>query len=65
MMIRYSRWLRLIISMAVTSFERYGAKPDIPVLVLLEEFNVLGYLEVIEAAADFSQPMNHLLAESR
>jgi hypothetical protein len=28
-----------------------GAKPDILVLVLLEEFNLLGYLEVIEAAA--------------
>ncbi|MGO9545743.1 MAG: type IV secretory system conjugative DNA transfer family protein [Rhodomicrobium sp.] len=51
MMARYSRWLRLIISMAMTSFERYGAKPKIPVLMLLEEFNVLGYLEVIETAA--------------
>lgn len=51
MMIRYSRWLRLIISLAVTGFERYGAKPEIPVLLLLEEFNVLGRMTVIEAAA--------------
>jgi len=51
MMARYSRWLRLIISMAMTSFERHGAKPKIPVLMLLEEFNVLGHMEVIETAA--------------
>ncbi|MGO9475577.1 MAG: type IV secretory system conjugative DNA transfer family protein [Rhodomicrobium sp.] len=51
MMIRYSRWLRLVISLAVTGFERYGKKPEIPVLLLLEEFNVLGRMEVIEAAA--------------
>ena len=48
---RYARWLRLVISMAMTSFERYGEKPKIPVLMLLEEFNVLGHMPVIETAA--------------
>ncbi len=51
LMARYSRWLRLIISMAMTSFERFGEKPKIPVLMLLEEFNALGYMQVIETAA--------------
>jgi type IV secretion system protein VirD4 len=51
LMTRYARWLRLIISMAMTSFERYGQKPKIPVLMLLEEFNVLGHMDVIETAA--------------
>jgi type IV secretion system protein VirD4 len=51
LMARYSRWLRLVISMAMTSFERHGEKPKIPVLMLLEEFNVLGHMEVIETAA--------------
>ena len=50
-MIRYSRWLRLIITLALISFERHGAKPKIPVLVVLEEFNVLGHMAVVEAAA--------------
>jgi len=48
---RYARWLRLVISMAMTSFDRDGVKPQIPVLMLLEEFNVLGYMQVIETAA--------------
>jgi len=51
LMIRYSRWLRLIITLALISFERYGDKPKIPVLVVLEEFNVLGHMAVVEAAA--------------
>lgn len=51
MMNRYARWLRLVIAMAITSFERYGEKPKIPVLMLLEEFNVLGHMPVIETAA--------------
>ncbi len=51
MMNRYARWLRLIIGMAMVSFEQHGEKPKIPVLMLLEEFNVLGHMQVIETAA--------------
>jgi type IV secretion system protein VirD4 len=47
----HARWLRIIINMALTLLEREKTKPSPPVLVLLEEFAVLGHMQRIEVAA--------------
>lgn len=46
----YSRWLRLLISQSLTDMARDPAKPDAPVLYLLDEFAALGHLAPIERA---------------
>ena len=48
---QHARWLRLIISLSLLAFEREHVNPDIPVLLLLEEFPVLGHMAAIESAA--------------
>lgn len=45
------RWLRVIINLALTAFEREKSRPDIPVLMLLDEFPVLGHMKSLEKAA--------------
>lgn len=47
------RWLRLVIQQALAAMELEEAIPTHPVLFLLEEFPVLGYLRPIETAAGF------------
>lgn len=47
------RWLRLVIQQALAAMELSPEKPRHPVLFLLEEFAVLGYLRPIETAAGF------------
>lgn len=47
------RWLRLMIALALSFFERSTAKPDHPVLLILEEFAALGHLRPVEQAAGF------------
>jgi type IV secretion system protein VirD4 len=47
------RWLRLVIQQAFAAMELEESKPAHPVLFLLEEFPVLGYLRPIETAAGF------------
>ncbi len=47
----HSRWLRVIINLALVAFEREATKPKIPVLMVLDEFNVLGKMETVEKAA--------------
>lgn len=47
----HSRWLRVIINLALTAMERTRPKPAIPVLVVLDEFPVLGTMKSIETAA--------------
>ena len=47
----HARWLRLMIMHALNVMERTRAKPDVPVLFVLDEFPVLGYMKPIEAAA--------------
>lgn len=49
----HARWLRLMMSLALGFFERNTAKPDHPVLLILEEFAALGYLRPIEQAAGY------------
>ena len=47
----HAKWLRVIINMALIAFERETTKPPVPVLMLLEEFPVLGHMRSIEVAA--------------
>jgi len=47
----HSRWLRVIINLALVAFERVRKKPDIPVLMMLDEFPTLGAMKSIETAA--------------
>jgi type IV secretion system protein VirD4 len=46
-----NRWFRLFINLALEAMEREKVKPAIPVLAVLEEFHVLGYMQQIEVAA--------------
>ena len=47
----HARWLRVIINLALVAFERTKAKTDIPVLMVLDEFAVLGHMKSVEMAA--------------
>jgi type IV secretion system protein VirD4 len=49
-MASHARWLRVVINLCLQSFET-RAKVDIPVLMVLDEFNVLGHMDSIEKAA--------------
>ena len=46
----YSRWLRLLIAQSIGEMARSSAKPERPVLFLLDEFAALGRLQPIERA---------------
>ena len=50
-MATHSRWLRIIINLAVEAMEREPAKPPYPVLFVMDEFAVLDHLSSIEKAA--------------
>ena len=50
-MATHSRWLRVIINLALMAFEREKQKPDVPVLMVLDEFPVLGHMKAVETAA--------------
>lgn len=47
----HARWLRVILNLALVAFERTRVKTDIPVLLVLDEFPVLGNMKSIETAA--------------
>lgn len=47
------RWLRVVIQQALDAMERSDTKTEHPVLFLLEEFPILGYMRPIETAAGF------------
>lgn len=46
----YNRFLRMLISIAITAVTRFKTKPDPPVYFLIEEAAALGRLEAIETA---------------
>jgi type IV secretion system protein VirD4 len=50
-MATHNRWLRIIINLALEAMEREPAKPQHPVLFLLDEFAVLDHMASIEKAA--------------
>lgn len=47
----HARWLRVIINLALVAFERVKTQPSIPVLMVLDEFAVLGPMKSVELAA--------------
>lgn len=47
----HSRWLRLMIGLAIEAMERHTARPIHPVLIIMDEFHALGAMQVIERAA--------------
>lgn len=47
----HARWLRVIINLALIAFERTKVSVDKPVLMVLDEFPVLGHMKAIETAA--------------
>lgn len=50
-MATHFRWLRVILTMAMTSLEREKNATGLPVLFILEEFPILGHMQLLEAAA--------------
>jgi type IV secretion system protein VirD4 len=46
----HARWLRLMVSMSLTTLARTRHKPEKPVLFVLDEFAALGRLEAVESA---------------
>lgn len=46
----YSRWLRLLVAQSISEMARSPARPERPVLFLLDEFAALGRLQPIERA---------------
>ena len=63
----HGRWLRLIVSMAITAMVRGRAKPQRPALFILDEFAALGKLAVVEQAfglmAGFGMQMHAVLQD--
>lgn len=49
----HSRWLRLVVTLALVELEKDQTKPKHPVLLMLEEFAALQRLEAVERAAGF------------
>jgi type IV secretion system protein VirD4 len=47
----HAKWFRMIVTMTMLMCERVEVKPDPPLLMLLEEFPVLGHMRPIEVAA--------------
>ena len=46
----HGRWLRMVVSLALTAMARVPGRPAEPVLFLLDEFASLGHLKMIESA---------------
>ncbi|HEY5792232.1 MAG TPA: type IV secretory system conjugative DNA transfer family protein [Chthoniobacterales bacterium] len=46
-----SRWLRMVINMTLAALEEDLTRPKLPVLLVLDEFAVLGHMKTIEDAA--------------
>jgi type IV secretion system protein VirD4 len=52
-MATHSRWLRLVVNMAVAALEREKTEPPHPVLFVLEEFAALGHMRALEQAVAY------------
>lgn len=50
-MASHSNWLRIFIDLAMHAFEKDIKPPEVPLLMVLDEFPVLGYMRSLEAAA--------------
>lgn len=49
----HSRWLRLVVNLAVAALERERSRPKLPVLFVLEEFAALGHMRALEQAVAY------------
>ncbi|HEY6814546.1 MAG TPA: type IV secretory system conjugative DNA transfer family protein [Croceibacterium sp.] len=49
----HSRWLRLVINLALAELEREPMRPALPVLFVLEEFSALGHMRSLESAVAY------------
>lgn len=49
----HSRWLRLIVNLAIAALEQERAKPELPTLFILEEFAALGHMRALENAVAY------------
>jgi type IV secretion system protein VirD4 len=47
----HAKWLRMIVTLAMLMCERVQIKPEPPLLLLLDEFPVLGHMRALEVAA--------------
>jgi type IV secretion system protein VirD4 len=51
-MATHNRWLRIMINLAIESMERVPEPPEgEPVLIIMDEFPILGHMEAVEKAA--------------
>jgi type IV secretion system protein VirD4 len=49
----HSRWLRLIVNLTIAALEQERSTPDLPVLLVLEEFAALGAMKSLERAVAY------------
>lgn len=49
----HSRWMRLILNLTISRLEADAAKPNHPVLAILDEFPTLGHMPVLETAVGY------------
>lgn len=47
----HNRWLRIMINMTLKAMEDEKTKPPLPVILMMDEFPVLGHMESLEKAA--------------
>ena len=63
-MATHSRWLRIIVNLAVEAMEREPAKPEHPVLFIMDEFAVLDHLSSVEKAAGQIAGFGHIVVST-
>lgn len=52
-MLTHAKWMRLILNMLVAAIEHEKSEPELPVLLMLEEFAALGHMRALEQAAAY------------
>lgn len=52
-MLTHAKWMRLILNMAMSALELEESTPELPVLLMLEEFAALGHMRALEQASAY------------
>lgn len=52
-MLTHAKWMRLILNLAMSALELEETKPELPVLLMLEEFAALGHMRALEQASAY------------
>lgn len=47
----HARWFRIFVNLALEALERRAKPPKHPVLIIMDEFPILGYMEAVEKAS--------------